>query len=124
MVLTSPWRLSLLFLIAGVATRFMADKTPRPAMLRVRSLRLLLPLVFGMLVIVPPQTFCEITEKLGWSGGVTEFYRLYVTGFDGWRPGGRHLVVPTWNHLWRSEEHTSELQSLMRISYAVFCLKK
>src|SRR3546814_6409864 len=25
---------------------------------------------------------------------------------------------------WRSEEHTSELQSLMRISYAVFCLKK
>src|SRR3546814_6014377 len=31
------------------------------------------------------------------------------------RPGCRH---------WRSEEHTSELQSLMRISYAVFCLKK
>src|SRR3546814_1634691 len=26
--------------------------------------------------------------------------------------------------LWRSEEHTSELQSLMRISYAVFCLNK
>src|SRR3546814_2965076 len=31
----------------------------------------------------------------------------------------RHDIVPT-----RSEEHTSELQSLMRISYAVFCLKK
>src|SRR3546814_3399208 len=31
-----------------------------------------------------------------------------------------------WGHTerWRSEEHTSELQSLMRISYAVFCLKK
>src|SRR3546814_1640713 len=28
------------------------------------------------------------------------------------------------NRLLRSEEHTSELQSLMRISYAVFCLKK
>src|SRR3546814_6148138 len=30
------------------------------------------------------------------------------------------------DHAWlkRSEEHTSELQSLMRISYAVFCLKK
>src|SRR3546814_10006756 len=26
--------------------------------------------------------------------------------------------------VWRSEEHTSELQSLMRISYSVFCLKK
>src|SRR3546814_3490210 len=28
------------------------------------------------------------------------------------------------HHVERSEEHTSELQSLMRISYAVFCLKK
>src|SRR3546814_9412180 len=28
------------------------------------------------------------------------------------------------NGEWRSEEHTSELQSLMRISYAVFCFKK
>src|SRR3546814_1490215 len=35
---------------------------------------------------------------------------------------GVGLVVPTL--LTRSEEHTSELQSLMRISYAVFCLKK
>src|SRR3546814_7324904 len=31
------------------------------------------------------------------------------------------LASAAWN---RSEEHTSELQSLMRISYAVFCLKK
>src|SRR3546814_7989058 len=30
----------------------------------------------------------------------------------------------TFSVRWRSEEHTSELQSLMRISYAVFCLKK
>src|SRR3546814_10161292 len=29
-----------------------------------------------------------------------------------------------WDRARRSEEHTSELQSLMRISYAVFCLKK
>src|SRR3546814_7722414 len=38
-----------------------------------------------------------------------------------------HRAVPlSWVHAitGRSEEHTSELQSLMRISYAVFCLKK
>src|SRR3546814_2380932 len=35
------------------------------------------------------------------------------------RSGPAHLIL-----LSRSEEHTSELQSLMRISYAVFCLKK
>src|SRR3546814_3633358 len=36
------------------------------------------------------------------------------------------LVQRGWAHVrrGRSEEHTSELQSLMRISYAVFCLKK
>src|SRR3546814_4345681 len=35
-------------------------------------------------------------------------------------------AAPSWRgpHCYRSEEHTSELQSLMRISYAVFCLKK
>src|SRR3546814_6327991 len=35
-----------------------------------------------------------------------------------------HVVLTTGNKSERSEEHTSELQSLMRISYAVFCLKK
>src|SRR3546814_3700335 len=34
------------------------------------------------------------------------------------------MISPLPNHPCRSEEHTSELQSLMRISYAVFCLKK
>src|SRR3546814_4647208 len=36
---------------------------------------------------------------------------------QGGRPAAADILV-------RSEEHTSELQSLMRISYAVFCLKK
>src|SRR3546814_5686620 len=49
-----------------------------------------------------------------------------------WTPRGVHLLVQlrvrtlddTLANDFRSEEHTSELQSLMRISYAVFCLKK
>src|SRR3546814_5967990 len=45
-------------------------------------------------------------------------------------PGGMHVRVDSGLYQgykvppYRSEEHTSELQSLMRISYAVFCLKK
>src|SRR3546814_5316670 len=35
-----------------------------------------------------------------------------------------HVDLAVHHRLGRSEEHTSELQSLMRISYAVFCLKK
>src|SRR3546814_8727024 len=42
-----------------------------------------------------------------------------ILGIDG-RSGEIHAEPP----YWRSEEHTSELQSLMRISYAVLCLKK
>src|SRR3546814_4559769 len=38
--------------------------------------------------------------------------------------GEYHEVVPAKQRFESSEEHTSELQSLMRISYAVFCLKK
>src|SRR3546814_5645845 len=44
----------------------------------------------------------------------------YVWGFDGIRFSDAEPVRLNY----RSEEHTSELQSLMRISYAVFCLKK
>src|SRR3546814_3189143 len=39
-------------------------------------------------------------------------------------PSADRISVPPLGALGRSEEHTSELQSLMRISYAVFCLKK
>src|SRR3546814_997123 len=42
---------------------------------------------------------------------------LLVVGRASWRAAGSRSAM-------RSEEHTSELQSLMRISYAVFCLKK
>src|SRR3546814_5839258 len=44
--------------------------------------------------------------------------RLYLCGWE------TKNTAPAGNWLERSEEHTSELQSLMRISYAVFCLKK
>src|SRR3546814_19067993 len=57
-----------------------------------------------------------------------------LTAFIGWVEGatGRQLAsfpdIPQTTHErnieTRSEEHTSELQSLMRISYAVFCLKQ
>lgn len=105
MLLTSPWRLALLFLIAGVATRYMAGKFARDgqsrgAMARKRSARLLLPLVFGMLVVVPPQTYAEIVGKLGFDEGFAAFYAKYIGFHDGWQVDGARLIVPTWNHLW------------------------
>src|SRR3546814_4009291 len=52
--------------------------------------------------------------------------RDYPTSYAGDGVLGRRAVEISWREFYRprSEEHTSELQSLMRISYAVFCLKK
>src|SRR3546814_10280821 len=48
-------------------------------------------------------------------------YVPYVRAFDALDSTATIAAYRRW---YRSEEHTSELQSLMRISYAVFCLKK
>src|SRR3546814_6743045 len=48
----------------------------------------------------------------------------FLDGLVAVDPSRRGAVEAQATSLRRSEEHTSELQSLMRISYAVFCLKK
>src|SRR3546814_6838934 len=59
----------------------------------------------------------EIRPRWNYFPGIYMYYsRLRPRNYSGW-PRGIFIVC-------RSEEHTSELQSLMRISYAVFCLKK
>ena len=97
MMLTSPWRLSLLFLVSGVATAHLLARGGR--FMRSRSARLLIPLVFGMAVIVPPQTYLEVVEKVGYGGSFAQFYRLYMTGYHGFCREDC-LIMPTWNHLW------------------------
>jgi hypothetical protein len=99
MMLSSPWRLGLLFFIGGVAASIMLRKTGTAPFLKRRSLRLLVPLVFGMLVIVPPQAYFEVVEKLGYADGYGAFMGLYLQGYGGFCQDGC-LKLPTWNHLW------------------------
>src|SRR3546814_5388741 len=56
-------------------------------------------------------------------GGI-EHARLVQRPADNLKPERKPLRIQRAGHRHRSEEHTSELQSLMRTSYAVFCLKK
>lgn len=101
MRITSPWRLGLLFLVSGVATRYMLDKWSARQLVHARSWRLLVPLTFGMLIIIPPQTYYEVVEKLHYSGGFFGFYQHYLS-FDGksFCPKSGCIIMPTWNHLW------------------------
>ncbi|WP_367344617.1 acyltransferase family protein [Stenotrophomonas bentonitica] len=110
MVLTAPWRLSLLFLVSGAATAFMFGKTDARAgagasrlrLLGSRSWFLLVPLVFGMVVVVTPQSYYEVVEQLpgGYHHGYLTFWGQYLSGYEGFCDADGCLRVPTWNHLW------------------------
>jgi len=98
MTLSSPWRLSLLFFVSGCATAFLHRKSAT-GFVRSRTQRLLIPLALGLWVIVPPQSWAEVTEAVGYRDGYLHFMRLYAEGFGGFCRDGC-LRIPTWNHLW------------------------
>src|SRR3546814_6466224 len=71
--------------------------------------------------------FCALPENRSKRGpmGMTKLRHKIMADFDTWDGSSRIEDQSLGREdLERSEEHTSELQSLMRISYAVFCLKK
>lgn len=97
MFLTSPWRLTLLFVVSGFASRALLAKSHGiGGFFRNRSTRLLIPLVFGMAVIVPPQTWVELVTQHGYRQGFGYFWLHDYFRF-GTLAG---IVMPTWNHLW------------------------
>jgi hypothetical protein len=100
MLVLNPWRLSLLFLVSGVASRFMLGKYRLAAFARARSGRLLIPLIFGMLVIVPPQSYLQIVESLGYLQGFADYYLHHYLAFSSQFCPSPCIVQPTWNHLW------------------------
>ena len=102
MRLSSPWRMDLLFLVSGAATSCMLLRGgPTGALLVSRLRRLMLPLLLGVLVLVPPQSWLEVVHKLGYAGSYLDFMGLYLRAHDGFcfRPQ-QCLILPTWNHLW------------------------
>ena len=100
MQLSSPWRMSLLFVVSGAATSLMQARSSGAAGLGARSKRLLLPLLLGMAVIVPPQPYLEVVEKLGYTGSYLDFLARYYAGDGSFCRGKDCLDLPTWNHLW------------------------
>jgi hypothetical protein len=108
MQLINPWRLTLLFLISGAATRFMADKLSPGALTLSRMGRLWPPLLLAVFVIVPPQSYYEVYEALQAMGEASpaaspwlqDFYLKYVTASGNWCDADGCLTTPTYNHMW------------------------
>lgn len=102
MYLTNPWRMSLLFFVSGAALWFASRKISSSSLVRLRNRRLLLPLVFSMAVIVPPQVYVELVTREGADFSYLGFYGTYLDmTTDAW-PDHQHgpLGLWTWNHLW------------------------
>jgi glucan biosynthesis protein C len=102
MVFVNVWRMDLVFLISGVAFGFLAKGTPSSwRLIGQRAWRLLLPLAFGMVVVVAFQAYAEAVSKGAIAPGFGRFMRGYVTGGP-WPKdafAGSDFGL-TWMHLW------------------------
>jgi len=101
MLFLNRWRMELLFLVSGLAVNFMRRRGSLGRLAGKRSLRLLLPLVFGVLVVVPIQPYVQGLSNHLVEPGFGHFLLRYWSGgpwpagaFTGWQYGF------TWNHLW------------------------
>jgi surface polysaccharide O-acyltransferase-like enzyme len=101
MALMHKWRMPLLFLISGLAVNFLLRRSDAGRFAWSRTGRLLIPLLFGMAVIVPPQAYLQAMSNGAFAGNYIEFLAAYFT-FQPWPEGafdGSQIGV-TWNHLW------------------------
>src|SRR3546814_8440817 len=104
------------FTLNNYATFFDFVDSPIYIVLLLRSIRMSLTATVVVVLLAYPMAyflaFRVTRHKLIWIILITvPFWTSYL------------LRVFAWKVILRSEEHTSELQSLMRISYAVFCLQ-
>ena len=87
------FRMPLLFFISGTVSYYMLQRRTGGGFIGLRFTRLFIPLLFGMLVLVPPQVYIErITQ--GFKGNFWQFYpSIFTTGAY---PKGNM----SWHHLW------------------------
>ncbi len=97
MLLPNAWRLMLLFLVSGFASQMLLARSPGIGrFLANRNARLLLPLLFGMAMVVPPQSWVELVGQHGYAHDYPWFWAHDYFRFG--RLDG--ILLPTWNHLW------------------------
>lgn len=96
------WRMDLVFLISGVSLGFLSRGQGTWALLRSRGLRLMLPLAFGMAVVVPYQAYAQGVANGLVAPGFGAFLLRYLSMAQPWPKqafDGAEFGI-TWNHLW------------------------
>ena len=97
MMFLSPWRLAILFIVAGYASRALLAKLEQPGAFALeRTKRLLIPLLFAMALIIPPQSWVRLVVEHGYAHGY-----LHYLAHDAFRFGQMDgVTLPGWEHLW------------------------
>ncbi len=95
MQFVNQWRLPLLFVISGMGTWYALASRNGRQYAGERVKRLLLPLVFGMVVVIPPQVYFERLANGQFAGGYFDFWPS--TAFQG---GAYPEGNISWHHLW------------------------
>ncbi|MGI9649682.1 acyltransferase family protein [Chryseobacterium sp. RLHN22] len=95
MLFLNQWRLSILFVISGMGTYFALSKRTGLQLAKERIKRLLIPLLFGMAFIVPPQVYYEWLDKGLFDGNYIDFY----LDKSFWKPYPEGGAI-SWHHLW------------------------
>lgn len=94
MLFINQWRLPILFVISGMGTAFALSFRSIGQFISERNMRLGLPLIFGMLIIVPPQVYIERLADGDYNGTFLEY--MFGFAFHGVYPEGNI----SWHHLW------------------------
>lgn len=93
----SPWAMELLFLVSGAAAWYALGARSGGQFRGERLRRLLVPLVFGLLVLVPPQAYLASFQVPGYNASYWEFYPQYFR-LAGDLSGYTGQITPA--HLW------------------------
>jgi Acyltransferase family len=93
----TPWRMSLVFLIGGIAVRFMLSRPSFGVFVRERAARLLTAFVFAVVVLVPPQRFVTLNQAGGHGSPDYFSYLIHDAPFAVSYLG---LHLPQFAHAW------------------------
>lgn len=97
MLAPNSWRIPLLFVVSGYASRAVLAKSAGPGRFAWdRTLRLLVPTIAAAALVIPPQPWVELVFKHGYPHGLGHFWLgdyFRFGALDG-------LIMPTWQHLW------------------------
>jgi len=102
MLMFNQWRMPLIFFISGLALAMVEPKISSPTLVKIRFTRIFVPLILGMILIVPPQTYHEAIQNYAYLGNYFEFWLEYINPSTQLLPAMHHepIGLLTWNHLW------------------------